>query len=289
MRERCRILRAVGTFQDSRDRIDRAAAHRAVFDDARKALMKRRQQHAVVEIDNEGAGSLYIEPPPLPLSLSLEFGEMLYQLRAALDACVYRAAILDSGQDPPPNENALEFPICMTAAHWQDSRRKVDPLTDEHRGIIEAMQPYNASKYPGTGRVVRSLGILNDWARKDRHRRIHVVRTWLGPVVPRLRVAEPGRVSALIARPPGVVDGQTKIARFAIEGWKPGLKVNADAYVSFDVIVGEPPPPADADDTLARRISEMFYAVRYVVELFEHTFEPPYPIKRFRPSLAPPA
>ncbi len=271
-------------FQDSRDRLDRAQAHRTTFNDAWKALLKSRPHKTIVRVEVDGTGTIWVEPPPLPIGLSLELGEMLYQLRAALDACVYRAAVLDSGIDPPPNENALEFPICLTQTSWRDSARKVAPLSDEHRQIIEQIQPYNAAKYPGMTRVIRSLGILNDWARKDRHRRLHIVRAWLGPVQPRLQIGEPARLASLVARAPGLLEGDTEVARFVLEGWIPGTKIKVSPYIPFEVAVDESPPPEGPTDTLDRRVGEMFYAVRFMVEAFEKTFEPPYPIKvRGRP------
>jgi hypothetical protein len=270
-------------FQDSRDRIDRAQAHRAVFSDGWKALLKRIRQKPIIQVQQDGTGSISVEPPPLPNTLSLELGEMMYQLRAALDACVYRAAILDSGMDPPPNENALEFPICSTFANWNDSGRKIGPLADKRKLIVEDMQPCNAAKHPGTRRIIRSLGILNDWARKDRHRRLHIVRTWRGTVFPTLTVGDPARLVSMVARPPGFSEGDTEVARFIIEGWVPGTELKAGVRVPFDVALDEPPPPEDFADTLDRRIGEMFYAVLQVVEMFEKSYEPPYLIRIPRP------
>jgi hypothetical protein len=273
----------MATFQDSRDRIDRAQAHRAVFSDGWKALLKRSRQKPIVQVDQDGAGSIRVEPPPLPITLSLELGEMMYQLRAALDACVYRAAVLDSGSDPPTNENALEFPICATVANWKESGRKIAPLAHDRQLIVEEMQPCNAANYPGTRRVIRSLGIPNDWARKDRHRRLHIVRTWRGTVFPTLNVGPPARLLALVARQPGFTEGDTEVARFSIDGWVPGTELKASVRVPFDVALDEPPPPEDLADTLDRRIGEMFYAVLYVVEMFEKSYDPPYPIRMLRP------
>jgi len=76
--------------------------------------------------------------------LSDAYGEMLYQLRAALDGSVYQAAIIESGQDPPPNENRLEFPICVSAAEFHKSAWKIAPLSKQCRDFIESIQPYNA-------------------------------------------------------------------------------------------------------------------------------------------------
>lgn len=46
---------------------------------------------------------------PLPIELSLAFGELLYELRAALDNCLYAVAVLVSGQNPPPGAGRLEW------------------------------------------------------------------------------------------------------------------------------------------------------------------------------------
>jgi hypothetical protein len=220
----------------------------------------------------------------LPRDLALEFGEMLYQLRAVLDTCVYQAAVLDSGRDPPPDEQTLEFPICLTPASWKESARKIRPLAQERRAIIEKVQPCHAERSPNLTRVIRALGILNDWARKDRHRRLHVVRIWFNSARPRLRVSEPVRIIAHTPITPGFVDDQAEVSRFVLDGWEPGAKVEADADVSFDIAVDEVPTPERPDDTLTRRIAEMFFAVKWVVETFEKSFEPPYVIARFRPQ-----
>jgi hypothetical protein len=73
------------------------------------------------------------------------------------------------------------------------------------------------------------------------------------------------------------------VARFILDGWVPGTEVKANVFFSLDIAVDEIPPPEDPSDTLDRRIGEMFFAVRYVVEAFEKTFEPPYPIRIPRP------
>lgn len=48
---------------------------------------------------------------PMPVRISALFGEWLYLLRAALDGAAYYVAVRDSGQNPPPNERSIYFPI----------------------------------------------------------------------------------------------------------------------------------------------------------------------------------
>lgn len=52
-------------------------------------------------VRDDCTGTLSVDQvEPLPESLELEFGEYLYQLRAALDGSVHACAIQDSGQNP---------------------------------------------------------------------------------------------------------------------------------------------------------------------------------------------
>ena len=144
-------------------------------------------------MEDDGTGSIWIEQvKAIDPELAFVIGEFLYQLRAALDACVYEVACVNSGKRPPPDEDQLEFVFCQRGT-FNDFRRKMRPLTNEQRSIIEAVQPYNAPELPAHLRVGnwnRSLGILNDWARKDRHRKLHVLASWASDIQPMLIIPE---------------------------------------------------------------------------------------------------
>ena len=100
-------------------------------------------------------------------------GEQLYQLRSELDACIYQATIYGTMQDPPPNEGRLEFPITYDATEWPNlAKRRLSALPKPIQDAIERVQPYNnlsLSSEETVKSVNRSLGILHDLARKDRH------------------------------------------------------------------------------------------------------------------------
>ena len=106
----------------------------------------------------------------IPAELSLVLGEFLYQLRGALDNCLYTVAVIDSGQSPPPNADLLEWPICLTPEKWRSNARRFAALSLEVRQALEAIQPYQAEQ-PGWS----CLRILHDLARVDRHRALHLV------------------------------------------------------------------------------------------------------------------
>jgi hypothetical protein len=55
------------------------------------------------EVDAEGNGRVRVVPrEPVPHTLGLDLGEFPYQVRASLDNCLYAVAVIDSGQNPPP-------------------------------------------------------------------------------------------------------------------------------------------------------------------------------------------
>ena len=51
-----------------------------------------------IALEYDGTGAITVEQiKDIPSVISLEIGEFLYQLRAALDACVYELACVTSG------------------------------------------------------------------------------------------------------------------------------------------------------------------------------------------------
>ena len=93
-------------FEVSRQRLERAYAHAAQFAQEWNALDKENLYTFRANVNRDGTGSIrMIRVKPIPPLFSLLLGEFLYQLRAALDACIYRAAVLNNGgQDPPPTQ-----------------------------------------------------------------------------------------------------------------------------------------------------------------------------------------
>lgn len=85
----------------------------------------------------------------------------------------------------------MEFPICESVSNFNKSRWKVKPLSEEYGNFIEAIQPFNEPKLTEELKALninRNLRILNDWARKDRHRSLHLARSWAADRNPLLRL-----------------------------------------------------------------------------------------------------
>jgi hypothetical protein len=85
-------------------RVARAEIHRQTLTKLWNSFNEKSAYVSRAYVDNDGTGKFLITPVERDwmLPFSLEFGEFLYQLRGALDACVYDAAALHFGENPPP-------------------------------------------------------------------------------------------------------------------------------------------------------------------------------------------
>ncbi|MDX6512236.1 MAG: hypothetical protein QOE36_1740, partial [Gaiellaceae bacterium] len=215
-----------------RIRLDRATAHKARSADVWNAFIEKDDAYPVfVRIDDNGEGRIYADPPvDFPGDeLSLEFGEMLYQLRAALDSLVYEVAILDCGQNPPPGEDKLEFVVRDSEANFANAAWHMRPLSDQHREMIKSIQPYHA-EYDNEGMklVSEALNTLNDWARKDRHRGLRVLASWGANKNPLLDHPPECRVEWIVPTPDGLLEYESEIAHFKLSGWERGMEAGAN-------------------------------------------------------------
>jgi hypothetical protein len=261
-------------FQGCRDRIDRATAHRETLGKIWNDLISEDGFYDVfIDVQNDGTGAISVAPShDLPASCALELGETLYHLRSALDGAVYQAAVIKTGKNPPPDENRLEFPICFRAREFQDSARKIGPLSKKCRRFIQSVQPYKAPKLTSDLLVLninRNLGILNDWARKDRHRQLHVVGSWASQANPKVRLPPGATLKSIRAVGDGFLKDHSEVATFRISGYVPGMKVEANPDLMIDIAVDEVPESCAINDTLGERLLQMIVATKVIVNTIE--------------------
>ena len=270
----------MGWLYRPRARLERAKVHNSEFGRIWNEFTHGEDSepyYPVLHIEDDGEGVLYIEgDPAFPgEQLALHFGEMLYQLRAALDSLVYEVAIIDSGCDPPPDAEKLEFLIRGSEDSFDQGAWKIAPLTDQHRHMICSVQPYDI---PGRGQgealVARAFKELNDLARKDRHRGLRVVTAWVSNKNPLVDVPPGATLDWLKVTPDGLLDDSGELARFKVSGAaNPHAEVEANPNCAFDVTVEDAPPPADDEDTLSARARTMIGCVSVVIEGFEKTLD----------------
>ncbi|MDC8970721.1 hypothetical protein [Mycobacterium marinum] len=110
---------------------------------------------------------------PMPARISTLFGEWLYLLRAALDGTAYHVAVRDSGQNPPPNERRIYFPIKDVAAKYDSPNHRKDliAMSDSTFANLRAAQPFNAEP----DHKSNILWWIEELARIDRHRYGHAL------------------------------------------------------------------------------------------------------------------
>jgi hypothetical protein len=154
-----------------RARLDRAEELYEALGTAWGVYLEQRPHRLVTKLHGDGRGELLMERVvPMPPELGLILGEFLYQLRAALDNCLYAVAVIVAGTSPPPGAGALQWPICDTAEAFNKQRSRLKYLRADLVDALEAIQPYQA-ELP----TWNSLWLLNDLARVDRHRTLHLV------------------------------------------------------------------------------------------------------------------
>ena len=165
-------------FEDSWKRIRRAKVHAEAFWDEVLRVFPKDGYAVSLDQENERtwAVTAVFKTVPDDELLSLELGEYFYQLRAALDALIWKAVWLTQGSEPPADANSLEFPIYMRKKKFDDAGIHKFPFPQELRDWLRTIQPYAIEKPVGDLEygLASTLTVLHDCARKDRHRRLHV-------------------------------------------------------------------------------------------------------------------
>jgi hypothetical protein len=107
---------------------------------------------------------------PAPTEMALLFSEWLAALRASLDNALYALAAALSGENPPPQGDRIQFPICSTPG---DFKKQLGRLAAFPRDVVEALekaQPYQSPYGPDSNLTFW----INELARIDRHRSLHI-------------------------------------------------------------------------------------------------------------------
>ena len=110
-------------------------------------------------------------PPPLE-HWALIAGDCIHNLRATLDNLIYAIAVKESGADPPPSYDLLQFPACVTLNSYSAQQtRRLAKLSTGTQARIERAQPYNRP-HP---ELPPLLSLLSEFDNIDKHRLLNVV------------------------------------------------------------------------------------------------------------------
>jgi hypothetical protein len=268
---------AMKPFTDSRSRLRRALFHHAELMRTWNEIPNEELFAPSAKMDPSGLGTLRLtRVKPIPDEFSLRFGEMLYQLRSALDATVYQAAIYVSGNAIPPDEGKLEFPILPNNAGFvAAAKRRLSSLPQAVVDLMEKAQPYHADSLSPKDMVKspsRSLGLLSELARKDRHRKLHVVGSWALEIDPQFILPLGVTVTHLEVMKSGILEGDNELAKFQLSGYVRGMHVQVNPYLATTVGLDEPPPRCHHIDTFTERLVQITNAVDWIIGVFESHF-----------------
>jgi hypothetical protein len=272
-------------FDGCRQRIGRANFHGNALAELWNSFNTNDAYATRINLQDDGTGEVFVSPTELDWRspFSLQFGELLYQLRAALDSLIYQSAVLQSGKNPPPKESNLQFPISSCAENFKSVGHYIAPLSDECKAFIESVQPYQANVVTSTApdgngsrwNINNHIATLNDLARKDRHRRLRVAGCSAvdGVIQIGLPVGSGMSVEYASFQSFDTLENESKLGTFKIANfWRhPNVQVNTN--LTFHVAIEDIPlTSVDAALSFETHIRGMTVSVGAIVMWFERYF-----------------
>lgn len=267
----------MGIYAVARSRVNRAKAHGERLAQLWNEIPTEHLLKPKALAGPDGHGVIFAAGVgEVPEELPLLLGEQLYQLRSALDACIYQATIYATKQDPPPDEGKLEFPVTSDPTEWPNIvKRRLAALPTKIQDAIKSVQPFNNPTLPPekmTESINRSLGILHELARKDRHRKLHIVGSWPLDMNPEFNLPDGVTLDSLEILPPSVLREGAIFARFHLTNFIPGTQIPMNPNLRTTIGCDEAPVACHPTDTFGKRLTEMINAVHSVVYAFEQNF-----------------
>ena len=137
--------------------------------DEADTLCKKVKQGIVREVceHNEQVWIYRNETPDAPVRWSILIGEILYNLRSALDQLVWQLVL--ENQQTPGRHN--EFPITQDDKQWQqESIRTLRGVSQRHQAMIGYLQPFTGGIYLPFD--VSRLKVLDGLSNIEKHRHL---------------------------------------------------------------------------------------------------------------------
>ena len=166
-------------LDDSRAKIERAKNHlRDLMHDAATWMANATMSGAAIEIEKApdparpGTIDLLAKNVPVtdPFRWGLYFGDIVQNLRGALDHLAF--ALADKDSPGRGEDRDTQFIIVPDAAGFQKASWHLKHLSQPHKDLIEAEQPY--VRQPADV-AIHPLSMLEHYSNIDKHRVIHIV------------------------------------------------------------------------------------------------------------------
>lgn len=140
------------------------------------------RQSIVREVREDSDEQVWVyrgETPHTPVEWSVKFGEILYNLRSALDHLVSQL-LLANGQEPSRQNS---YPIVNDESKWSSNKDRLKGVLPRVETIVERLQPYTGGIYLPFD--VSAFWTLHTLCNIDKHQHLHrfIVRTsGIGPI-----------------------------------------------------------------------------------------------------------
>lgn len=244
------------SLSDPLAKLRRAGDHLNALHIAAQAFIDRQPYQIITEQEAEGWRVFYLkvrEPPPI--ELGTVFGDLLHNLRSALDNLVTQLILLND----KPVPRITGFPVFDKERKFKAvGVKRINGVRSDHAAIIEGLQPYHGR----TDATARAVELLSSYANLDRHKLVHP--TFVGPAqtdIPFIFRRKPIDTNV-------VIEGQVTAAGFRLEdgaelarlrvGVEPGqpqVSVKAEALV--EIAFGEGLLRLTALPTIAGEITSL--------------------------------
>jgi hypothetical protein len=260
-------------FEECRERIDRAHAHFKAFASGWKILLKSESYTFSAEMKDGRTGVVHATlTNPIRHELALELGEFFYQLRATLDGAIFRGVELSRGTEEITKIDRLEFPIYLSEVSFDNAALNKNPFPEELRSWLKQIQPNDTAEHRDERdrAIAGLLKVLHDCARKDRHRKLHLVAAVPQNVSGSIQVPLPAKIVDVRRSISNLLYEKCEIVVFGIENAFPEMEIELKGTFTVEVSVDE------IYGASGQKVIDILIAiegvVRHIIDRFEHSF-----------------
>ena len=240
------------------------------------------EQHVTTAPD--GSGRILITecwPDCARETLTAAFREVVNELWAVFDTLVMetaaRLSVLQRLSEP---DRPRFFPIADTEDGYDALLKEacLDGILRSQQRMITDCQPFRApSPIPAAQRVREGLALLLDWSCRLWDGAL--VGAWVTPIEPHVEATPPHQIVEFDIGAPGPLTEETVVARFRVTGGSGGdVAGRAGSFLDLARSVGF--VPADAEDTLDRRVKSAIFATRLFALSFANCMAEVGPVGR---------
>jgi hypothetical protein len=249
-------------LEGCRQKVLRALAHLEELHEAIRPCAEG--DFYTVDIKRKGkspwrTGHIHLEDMPLTL-WSVMLGDVLHNCRSALDHLVYRLSTLKANDK---RRGGLQFPVFSNENEYRKPRECGRPsasetmlcgVADEHRKIIEGLQPFEVGKDAN----LTALARLSSMHNRDKHRLVNIAQALIGPNEIQIHPEGGNRHELKVLKPKKLESGDP-LFRFRTF---PDTDAEVNVRTKVPMRIGFGTPPADIDFIKDSIISGVFEIVK---------------------------